>query len=136
MSFAYIALAVSAVATLGSAGVSAYSSYAQGKSQAAISSYNALIAKQNASLTAKQIGIAEKEKDILASQYRQKAEKTLAAQRAGWAKAGVTMEGTPLLVAVESMAEADIDALAIRYAGTVEQSQLLSQQAGYQQQEC
>ena len=59
----------------------------------------------------------------------------LSAQRALTAKAGLEMEGTPLYIAAETIAGADIDALAIRYAGTVEQSQILAQQSGQKQQE-
>lgn len=111
-----------------------YSAISSAQAQSSMSSYNALIARQNAALTASQMEIAKKEKGIIEARYRAQSEKTLASQRTGYAKAGVQMEGTPLLVAAETMGEAEIDALAIRYAGTVEQSQLLATQAGYQQQ--
>ena len=128
-------LAIAAITTVLSAAVGGYSAYAQGQAQSRMSSYNALIARQNASLAAEQMGIAKKERGIIEAKHIRESEKYLAAQRAGYAKAGVEMEGTPLLVAAESMANAELDALAIRYAGTVEQSQILAQKAGLQQTE-
>lgn len=112
---------------------SAYSAYSSGQAQARTSAYNALIARQNASLTAKQMEMAKMEKGIIEARARAESKKTLASQRTGYAKAGVTGEGTPLLAAAETMTNADLDALAIRYASTVEQGQLLSQQAGQRQ---
>ena len=123
-----------AIAVIASAALGAYSAYAQGQAQSKMAAYNALIARQNAELARKQMAIAKTEKEIIEARHRREAEKTLAAQRAGWAKAGVSMEGTPLIVAAESMSEAELDALAIRYASTVEQSQILAQAAGYEQQ--
>ena len=133
MPFPWLAVAV-ITAAIGT-GVSVYSAISQAQAQSSMASYNALIARQNAALAAEQMGIAKKEKDIIAARQARESEKYLAAQRAGFAKAGVGMEGTPLIVAAESMVGAELDALAIRYAGTVEQSQLLAQKAGLQQQE-
>ena len=48
---------------------------------------------------------------------RAQAKQQLGAIRAGVSKSGATMEGTPLAVLSESAANAEIDALNIRYSG-------------------
>ncbi len=48
---------------------------------------------------------------------REQARRLLAAQRVGYAKAGVTPEGSPLEVAADTAAQQEIDALAIRWGG-------------------
>ncbi|KKN27531.1 hypothetical protein LCGC14_0863670 [marine sediment metagenome] len=113
--------------------VSAFSSFQQGQAQSVMSGYNALIARQNADLTSKRMELAKTEKKIIEQRFRKKSERTLATQRASFAKAGVEAEGTPLIVAEETAAEIELDALAIRYAGTVEQSRLAAEQAGFEQ---
>ena len=126
-------LIVAAIATAIGTGISAYSAISQGQVQSAMTANNARIARQNAALIEGQKGIAKREKSIIEARSRKQAERVLASQRAGYAKAGVTMEGTPLLVQTETMSEADLDALAIRYAGTIEQSQLIAQQSALRQ---
>jgi len=128
-------IAAAALATAATGAIQAYSAYQQGQAQSRMAAYNALIARQNAELAAEQMKISKKEKEIIESRQRREAERVLASQRAAWAKAGVEMAGTPLMVEAETLTEADIDALAIRYASTVEQSKLLAQQAGYKQEE-
>jgi len=124
---------IAAATAVASAGISAYSAYEQGRSQAKMAEYNALIARQNAKLAGEQIGIVTKEKAIEAARLRRNTEDILASQRASFGKAGVEMAGTPLMVAAETMTELELDALAIRYAGTIEQSRILAQQAGLRQ---
>lgn len=48
---------------------------------------------------------------------RERAQKLLAQQRVGYAKGGVTLEGTPTEVLADTAADAEIDALAIRWGG-------------------
>ena len=117
------------------AGISAYSAYSQGQAQSRMAEYNALIARQNAELASGQMDIAKKEKDIMEARLRRRTEQTLASQRAGFAKAGVEPAGTPLIVAAGTITEADLDAMAIRYAATIERGQILAQQAGLKQEE-
>ncbi|MBT9138744.1 MAG: hypothetical protein DDT31_01319 [Syntrophomonadaceae bacterium] len=124
---------VAAVASVASAAIGAFSSISAGRAQARMAAYNARIANQNAELAIAQMDIAKKQKEIMAARHRRGVEKTLGAQRAAWSKAGVDMAGTPLLVAAETEFEADLDAMAIRYAATVEQGQLLAQAAGQRQ---
>lgn len=124
-----------AIAAVLSAITGAYSMYAQAQAQRRMAEYNALIARQNAELATEQMIISQKEKEIAEARHRRKTEKILGAQKAAWAKAGVELAGTPLIVEAETLTEAELDALAIRYAGTVEQSQILAQQAGFRQEE-
>ena len=126
-------LTIAAAAAVASAGISAYSQYAQGQAQSRMAAYNARIASQNAELAMEQMGIAKTQKEIMEARHRRGTEKILSAQRAGWAKAGVEMAGTPLIVEAETITEADLDALAIRYAGTVEQGQIMAQVAAQRQ---
>ena len=129
MSFVAIAIGTA----VGGAALSAYSAMAQGNAQSKMMQYNSMIARQNADLTRGQMEIAKKEKKIVEAKHIKQSQKTLASQRARYSKAGVILEGTPELVATETMSEAALDAMAIRYAGTVEQSQLLAKEAGYKQ---
>lgn len=129
MSWVATAIAVVAAAT------GAYSAISQGQAQSRMSAYNAMIAKQNATLAAKQIGIARTEKGITEAKSMSNANRVLASERAAYAKAGVNLEGSSLMVEATTQSNAELDALAIRYAGTVEQSQILANVAGQKQQE-
>ena len=90
---------------------------AVGQSQAA--DYNAKVARQNA-IYAEQAG--QQQRQIAAENERRqrlRTEKLLGAQRAGYGKAGVTMEGSPLEVMGETATQGELDALNIRYGGEV-----------------
>ena len=52
---------------------------------------------------------------------RFKAERLMSQQRAGFAAAGVTFEGSPLAVVSDTAAQSELEALRIRYGGTVAQ---------------
>ena len=121
------------IAVVAGAGISAYSSYQQGVSQQNMANYNARIASQNAALTVEQMDISQREKGITQARQRRETEKVLSSQRAKFAKAGVEMAGTPLMVAADTMYESDLDSLAIQYSSTVEQGQLLAKEAGLRQ---
>ena len=68
-----------------------------------------------------------------ADKFKKRTALVKAAQRTAYAKAGVQMEGTPLIVAGETQRQADIDELAIRYAGSIELSNVLAEQAKQEQ---
>ena len=90
---------------------------AVGQSQAA--DYNAQVARQNA-MYAEQAG--QQQRQIAAENERRqrlRTTKLLGAQRAGYAKAGVTMEGSPLEIMSETASQGELDALNIRYGGEV-----------------
>ncbi|MCD6149205.1 hypothetical protein J7J13_00265 [bacterium] len=102
------------------AGFSAYSSVKQGQSQAAWNKYNAQVAKRNAK-AAKAVAEAE------AARKRRETQRLLGRQRAVYGKAGVTFEGSPLLVMEDTAAEGELDELLIKYRG-LSQSQAYSSQ--------
>ncbi len=85
---------------------------AQGKSQAAWDEYNAKLAERQAVET--QEAAAEEERKLRKGGARLKAR-----QRVGFAKAGVTFEGSPMAVLEETASELELDALQIRRGGQV-----------------
>jgi hypothetical protein len=82
----------------------------EAQTQASVFAYNQRIAEMNAEQARTAAAIQEQ-------QYRKKAEAVMATNRAAYAKAGVTMEGSPLMVAEENAAQAEFDALNLRYQG-------------------
>ena len=75
--------------------VSAYSAYQQGKMQKDLNEYNAQIAENNKILADRQYAIDYRENE---KRYR----RLLGKQRVGYAKSGVTMEGSVIDVIEES----------------------------------
>lgn len=128
-------LIIAAATSLVAAGVGAYSSYSQGRDAARMASYNVLIARQNADLAAQRLDIQKTQTRIAEKRHREKTEQLLGAQRTLYGKAGVeTTTGTPLMTFEDTAAEAELDALAIRYAGSAEEAEIIAQGAGYTQQ--
>ena len=99
---------IALIATAVSAGVSAYSSHEQGKSAAAAAKVNAQIAEREADQR-RTAGRLEAER------MRRERIRLAAAQRAGYAKSGVTSEGTPLQVMIQSAAEEELNAQLTQY---------------------
>ena len=83
---------------------------AQGKSEAAMREYNAQLAEREAAEA--QTAAAYEEK-----KFRKGGERLKARQRALYAKAGVTPEGSPLEVMEQTAVELEKDALMIRRGG-------------------
>jgi len=133
MGFYLIGAGISAVVTAVGTGISFYGQQQAAKSQAAIANYNFAIEKQNAEINAKSASIqaqwrsqtaaAERQNQLnnaaaLEAQARaveaQGREETnrrrdenelrMARMRSGYAKSGVTTEGTPLITMAESSA--------------------------------
>lgn len=121
------------VASVAAAGVSAYSSYQQGQAMAAQSAYNAEIARRNAALAAQKGQLTKSSTNLEADKFQRQTRFMKAAQETAYAKAGVQMAGTPLMVTAETQRQADIDELAIRYAGSVELSNVIAEQAKQEQ---
>lgn len=86
--------------------LSAYGAIQEGQSQSAWASYNAKLAERDAK-------IAEQNAKYAAGQKRRQTQRLLSRQRALYGKAGVTMEGSPLMVAQDTAAEGEMDALMI-----------------------
>lgn len=108
--------------TAAAAGLQAVSSISQGNSQANMAKYNAAVSEREAR-QAKEAAKFEEGRN------RQAAESLLSSQKAAFAKGGVTPEGSPLLVQAETAEEAEIDALALRYSGSVAEARAKSQAA-------
>jgi len=106
--------------TVAAAGFGAYASVKQGKSQSDWNKYNAQVAERNAK-TAKAVA------EVEAARKRRETQRLSSRQRALYGKAGVTFEGSPLLVMEDTAAEGELDALLIEYRG-------LTQTQAYQSQ--
>lgn len=107
MAYAYAAVVVV------SALVSAYGQVQQGKNEDAWAKYNAKMAERDART-------AEENAKYAAAQKRRETERMLGKQRALYGKAGVTMEGSPLIVAQNTAAEGEMDALMIERGYAIE----------------
>jgi len=90
----------------------AYMSYQQGQAQQDMAEYNADVAANNALAIKYQA-------DVDARNQRKRNMKLLAKQRMLFGKAGVTLEGTPLLVMEETAKEGEMEAQMIEYAGRI-----------------
>lgn len=112
--------AAAAIAQVAGIGMSAYSQYEQGRSQNEWSQYNAAIAERDAKASRQS---AEYE----AGRKRKETERLLGRQRALYSKAGVTFEGSPLLLMEETAAEGEIDALMIQREGKLRASRYQSE---------
>ena len=87
--------------------------------QRAINDFNIRVDEQNARLKAQQTSAAEEAQ-------RRSARQVLGAERAGIAQAGVGFGGSSLDVMRRSTANAELDALNIRYAGDLERYGILN----------
>ncbi|MCH8197034.1 MAG: hypothetical protein IH904_03025 [Proteobacteria bacterium] len=81
--------------------------------------FQARVAAQNARIARERAEVEEGEK-------RRENVRILAAQRAFVSKAGVQLEGTPLLVQQETAAEGEFDALTVRFGGKLSESRELA----------
>lgn len=86
-----------------STAVSTIGAISQANAAAQAAEYNAAVARQEAA--------AEE------ARRRREAERQMGQIRAGRAKSGVTVEGSPLIVLADSAMEAEIDALNARWTG-------------------
>lgn len=106
---AFLAVALPYIAAAGTA-IAAVGAVAQGQAAGAAADYNAQLVEQNAILARKKS--AEEER-----RFRIQTARQLGSMRAAYARAGVTMEGTPMDVLAESAYTAELDALTIREGG-------------------
>lgn len=84
--------------------------------------YNIALADVNKKMIADQT-------DFAVFRHTDAVQRVLGSQRAGYAGSGVTMEGTPLNVAMDTATQGEIDRLAIVYGGDVKQAGLDSEKA-------
>lgn len=114
------ALIIAASAAVVGSGVAAYSSYEAGKSQDALMKYNADLATQDAA-------VRERDGRILANAQREQNRRLLARGRALYAKGGVAMSGTPLLVEAEQAGQLEMAALEVERTASIDAGRLRSQ---------
>lgn len=112
MTGAEILLGVAVAGSVLGTVASSRSQVSDANNQAAIAEYNAKVADQEADMA-----IAQSR--FNAGQIAAENKRKIAAQRAAYGAAGVTPEGTPLLVMSDAAAQDEIDQLAARYEGDV-----------------
>jgi hypothetical protein len=111
---------VVAAVTIAAAGVTAYSQVQQGRTANAVATYNAQLANRNAEIAEQNAEAAKLAGTAREEQSRDEVRRVLARQRALVGASGVTTEGSPLLVMMESARQGELDALRIRYTSEVE----------------
>lgn len=120
---------IAAIAGLAGAAVGAVSSVASGQAQANAAAFNAEVAQQQAE---RERQIAERERQIAereAADFRRQQSRVLAASRARRAGAGVTFQGSPLLVNESTAAEIELGVQNILVGGATRASRLRQQAA-------
>jgi hypothetical protein len=108
----------SALSTLGTVG-GLLGSFQQGYGQSQAYDYNAQVAAQNAEIARRQAAYDEQ----LA---RQRSLRILGQGRAGVAKSGITLSGSALDVMANSAADAELEALSVRYGGGVQSANAMA----------
>ena len=103
---------IAGAAAVAGAGVAAYGSYQQGQAQAAAGKYNERVA-------ANQAQAAREAAALEADRAHDKNRRLLASQRARIGASGITTEGSPLLVMMDSAEQAALDEATIRYRGSL-----------------
>jgi hypothetical protein len=104
------ALIIGAVAAVVAAGVGAYAAHEQAQAQQEATKYNAKVARNQALL-------AQYAADQRAKQAADRHRRILAAQRVAAGVSGITTEGSPLAVMMDTAAEAAYQENLIRYGG-------------------
>jgi hypothetical protein len=107
-------------AALGGAGMQAYGTYQQGKSEEALNKYNAELSRRQATA-------AEMQAQAQASRQQKQARAMQARQRVLLAKSGVATEGTPLMLLEKSAMNAELDRQTILREGNIQSDQFTSQ---------
>jgi len=111
-----------AIATVAGTTMSAMSQIQQGKSTKQWSEYNAAIAERDALA-------AQQSAEYDAGEKRKETERLLGRQRALYGKAGVTLEGSPLLLMEETASQGELDALMIEREGKLKAGNYQSEAA-------
>ena len=99
------------------AGVQAYSSYQQGKTAEAQAKQEAAWHAYNAKVAEREADAERRASDFEATQHDRRSKQLLARQRALIGKSGVTMEGSPLLLAEDTAAQLALENANIRETG-------------------
>jgi len=108
---------------------SMYGGYRSSQSQAANQEYQAKIEKYNADIARRQAEIEGAQSAQRENLVRSRGRQVIAMQRAGMMEAGVGSVGSALDVHGASVVAAEVDALNVRYEGTLKRLSLLSDAA-------
>jgi hypothetical protein len=108
------------VATVIAAAVSAYAAYEAGQQQEAMAKYQSKIAKNQAQAAQNAAQVAE-------SNHREQDRRIMAEQRALVGGSGLSTEGAPLFVMLDSAKQAELDAIRLRYGGQLQAGGFLDQ---------
>jgi len=108
------------VAVVVASAVSAYAAYEQGQQQEAQAKYQSKIATNQAQAAKNAAAVAE-------ANRREQDRRIMAEQRALVGGSGLSTEGAPLFVMLDSAKEAELDAIRLRYGGTLQQGGFLDQ---------
>jgi hypothetical protein len=114
-----VALASLAVAAV-SAGVGAYASYAQAQQQQDVAKYQAKLEQNRAQAAQQQ---AQSASDTLREQDR----RIMAQQRAIVGGEGLSMEGSPLMILMDSAEQAQLEQQRVKYGGSLQAAGLQNQ---------
>lgn len=114
-----IAAVIAAAGTATTAYVASESAKEQGKQAQYDAEFNAEMQEQNAGIAREQAGAEE-------AQVRRRTRLLMSRQRAAVAESGQSLTGSALDVYQQSAAEAELDALNVRYRGELEARGLLS----------
>ena len=125
-----IALVSLGVGLLGS-GVGAISSIRQGSAQAAALKSQAAGARYNQQVAEMNAQSVERARDYQTQLQREKNQRLLGAQKVGYGKGGVTMEGTPLEVMADTASDQEKDIIAQRYNYDIQSWRYRSQAGQY-----
>lgn len=110
-------LSLSSILGIVGTGLQAIGQIQQGNAQADVTSYNASTARYNAELARQNAVLARQKASEDERRFRVSSAKQLGRMRTGYAKGGVTIEGTPSDILEESAYIAELDALSIRHGG-------------------
>jgi len=105
------------ILALTGAGVAGYSAYQQGQNAASQAKQSAAWQDYNAKVAKREADAERQAADFKATQHTRQAKQLLARQRAIIGGSGVTMEGSPLLLAEDTAAQLAIEGANIRTTG-------------------
>ncbi len=91
----------------------------QGQATKEQADFNAAIAERNAQISEQEADLARRGAAFEEAQLKRNLAHLRGAQAAAVGASGLSLEGSPLHIMAETAAEAELDALAIRFAGTV-----------------
>ena len=113
---------VAGTAAVASGVVSAKGSMASAKAARQVGEYNAKVAENEKVLL--QRATRQKEKNL-----RRQSEKLVGSQRVATAKSGIQMSGSPMQALADTFFNTEMDAINIRYAGSIEEASKVNEAA-------